>query len=113
MRHDDKSLGAQSATAVATAGSVAPDAASHAETITNICGYNSHGIRISVIVPFEDGYAIPGHYASGGSAPYGGGLPLQKFSTLDNAKTYVRMMNPCQAIRWEVEEVDQFNRVRR
>lgn len=83
------------------------------ETRVNICGYNGHGVRIAVIVPHDDGYTIPGRYGSGGDAAYGGGLQLQKFSTLETAQAYVRMMNPCTAIRWESEDVPQFDQVRR
>lgn len=82
-------------------------------TVTHMCGYNPHGIRITVIMPLEDGYAIPGCYASGGSALYGGGLALQKFSTLENAQTYVQMMHPCTAIRWESMNVAQDDDERR
>ena len=76
-------------------------------TITNICGYNEAGIRLSVIMPFEDGYAVAGRYAGGGSAAYGGGLALQKFSDVESAKRYVGMLNPCTYLRWEAENTAQ------
>lgn len=82
-------------------------------TIPNWCAYNPHGIRISLVMPFEDGFAIPGRYEGGGSALYGGGLRLLKFMKLENAQQYVQMKNPCTAIRWEREEIPQEEAVRR
>ena len=101
--------GAVSATeAVSVDRSSADTAAPH--VVTHHCGYNEQGIRIAVVMPFEDGYAIPGLYVGGGSAAYGGGLPLVKFYKAENAQRYVEMRNPCTAIRWTEETMNEVRR---
>ena len=76
---------------------------------THYCGYNDSGIRIAIVMPYEDGYAIPGVYSGGGSACYGGGLSLVKFQKLENAQRYCEMRNPCVSLEWVAEEVPPYN----
>ena len=66
----------------------------------NHCGYNDHGIRVSVIFPFEDGWAIAGVHTGWTSHS-----ALRKFPTVEAAKAVVAVRQPMTGIAWKEETV--------
>jgi hypothetical protein len=66
----------------------------------NHCGYNDHGIRISVIFPFEDGWAVAGVHEGWTTHS-----PLRKFATVEAAKNNVAFRKSATRITWKEEPV--------
>lgn len=70
----------------------------------NWCGYNESGIRIAVIFPHLEGWAVAGRYENPWAAPHN--RTLQVF-TLAEAKADVERRNPTIPLTWKAEEVEQ------
>ena len=69
---------------------------------TNHCGYNDYGIRVSVIFPLEDGWAVAGVRTG-----WTEGSPLRKFATVEAAKEYlVNFKLGATRVLWKVEVID-------